>query len=174
MVITKNTTQVHAGFLHVFIDGVTAGYSEGGATIAVEQEVSEVNVDDFGSSPVDVTVQGTGATVTLRLAQVTNPEVLALLIPGTTITTSGNITRLQQGANTGNSLLSSAHELVLSGTKGSIYQQWRFHKAVAQEGFELEYNREDQTIAEVPFRVLPDPNKQGSTDQLYRYEQGPK
>src|SRR5262245_49594177 len=148
MVITKNTTQVHAGFLHVFVDGVTAGYSEGGATIAVEQEVSEINVDDFGSSPVDVTVQGTGATVTLRLAQVTNPEVMALLIPGSAVTTSGVVTRLNQGANTGLSLLNSAHQVVLSGSKGttagSPCQQWVFHKAVAQEGFELEYNREDQ------------------------------
>ena len=77
---------------------------------------------------------------------------------------------MEQGANVGLSLLSVAAEVVLSGTDGTTSQQWIFHKAFPEEGFELDYNRDDQSIAEVPFRVVPDPSKEGATDALYRYE----
>ena len=69
MVITKNTQNTHLGFLDVFLDGVTAGFTQGGATITIEKETSSIQVDDFGTAPVDVVVQGTGATVEVNFAQ---------------------------------------------------------------------------------------------------------
>ena len=172
MVISKKTSELHKGFLNVFIDGVTAGYTLGGATVELEQEVSSVNVDDFGSSAVDDIVQGNGAVVTLREAQVTNPNVLQLFVPGTVVTTSGAVTRLEQGAQAGVSLVDTASfQVVLSGSASkTLRQQWIFHVAYVKEGLELEYNNDTQTIAEFPIQVVPDPSKEGATDALYRHE----
>ena len=166
MVIVKNTTELSRGHLQVFLDGQTLGHTEGGATVSIERDVAETNVDDFGTSPVDTFVQGEGATVTLRSAQVVNLEVMSKLIPGSTLTASG----LEQSSSVGTSLLGSAFQLVLSGTNGVTSQQWTFHKANVVDSFDLEYNRDNQTIAEVPFRVFPDPAREGQSDQLWRYQ----
>ena len=112
----------------------------------------------------------------MRMAQVTNPNVLQLLIPGTVVTSSGTIERLEQGSNVGKSLLADfAHEVVLSGSAdATTRQQWIFHKAYVEEGTEFEYTNTDQTIGEIPFRVVPDPAKEGATDALWRHETFPE
>ncbi len=42
MVITKTTQNTHLGFLQVFLDGQTAGFTEGGATITIEKETTPI------------------------------------------------------------------------------------------------------------------------------------
>ena len=114
---------------------------------------------------VDKTIQDNGATVTLRFAQI-EPDVLSLAIPEGTLTASGTV---EVGSARGTSLLSVAKELVLSGTNGTTSQEWTFYKAFVEEGFELAYNEDEQTILEVPFRVVPDPDDLTRTDSLFKY-----
>ena len=166
MVITKNTQKTHLGFLQVFLDGVTAGFTQGGATITIEKETSSIQVDDFGTAPVDVVVQGTGATVEVNFAQI-EPEVISLVVPEGTLTASGTF---EVGATAGTSLLGLAKQLVLSGTNGVTSQQWTFHKAFVEAGTEIPYNQEDQSVLTVPFRVVPDPDRLSDSDALFKYE----
>lgn len=166
MVITKTTQNTHLGFLQVFLDGQTAGFTEGGATITIEKETTPIQVDDFGSTPVDVVVQGTGATVEINFAQI-EPEVISLVVPEGTLTASGTF---EVGGTSGVSLLGVAKQLVLSGTNGVTSQQWTFHKAFVEAGTEIPYNREDQSILTVPFRAVPDPDRLSDPDALLKYE----
>ncbi len=154
------------GFLQVFLDGQTAGFTEGGATITIEKETTPIQVDDFGSTPVDVVVQGTGATVEINFAQI-EPEVISLVVPEGTLTASGTF---EVGGTAGTSLLGLAKTLVLSGTNGTTSQQWTFHKAFVEAGTEIPYNREDQSVLTVPFRAVSDPDRLNDPDALFKYE----
>ena len=163
MVVTQDTGKTHAGHLKVFIDGVTAGVTLGGPEVAYEKEATDIDTDDFGL--VDKNITKNSAIVTVRFAQV-EPEVLALAIPEGTLTASGT---LEVGSARGTSLLSVAKKLVLSGTNGTNSQQWTYHKAFVEEGFELAYE-DGQSIIEVPFRVVPNPDNLTATDALFKYE----
>ena len=57
----------------------------------------------------------------------------------------------------------------MSGTNGTNSQQWTFHKAFVEEGFDLSYE-DEQSVIEVPFRVVPDPDNLTATDALFKYE----
>lgn len=162
--VTQDTSKTHAGHLKVFIDGASAGVTLGGPEITYEKETLDIETDDFGL--VDKTITTNTATATVRFAQV-EPDVLALAIPEATLTASGTV---EVGSARGTSLLSVARRLVLSGSNGTNSQQWTFHKAFVEEGFELAYNDEEQSVLEVPFRVVPDPNNLTRPDALFKYE----
>ena len=139
MPITLNTSETHAGALRVFIAGATAGVTVDEMTITYEQEVTPINTNEFGQG--DSVVLLNGATISFSLAQV-NEDVLALAVPGGTLTASGT---LEVGSTRGLSLLSTAQPLVLSGTNGTTSQQWTFHKAFVEEGWELGYQDEQSS-----------------------------
>jgi hypothetical protein len=161
--VTQDTSKTHAGHLKVFIDGASAGVTLGGPELTYEKEAVDIDTDDFGI--VDKSITTNSATVTVRFAQV-EPDVLALAIPEATLTASGTI---EVGSARGTSLLSVAKTLVLSGTNGTNSQQWTFHKAFVEEGFDLSYE-DEQSVIEVPFRVVPDPDNLTATDALFKYE----
>jgi hypothetical protein len=161
--VTQDTSKTHAGHLKVFIDGASAGVTLGGPELTYEKESVDIDTDDFGI--VDKSITNNSATVTVRFAQV-EPDVLALAIPEATLTASGTI---EVGSARGTSLLSVAKTLVLSGTNGTNSQQWTFHKAFVEEGFDLSYE-DEQSVIEVPFRVVPDPDNLTATDALFKYE----
>ena len=163
MPITINSSETHAGPLRVFIGGLTAGITVDEMTISYEQETTPLDSNEFGQ--LDSVVLSNGATVSFSLAQI-DPDVLDLAVPGGTLTGSGT---LEVGSTRGLSLLSTAQQLVLSGTNGTTSQQWTFHKAFVEEGWKLEY-QDEQSAIPLTFRVVPNPDDLEAQDALYKYE----
>jgi len=164
--VTVDATKTHAGFLSVTIDGVAVGVTQGGPNIAYEKETTDVLTDDFGL--VDKSIISNSAVWTIRMAQI-EPAVLALAIPEATLTASGTV---EVGSARGTSLLGLAVRVVVSGTDGTTSQQWTAPKAFVEGGFDLAYE-DEQTVLEVPFRLVPDPNNITETWALMTYETFP-
>jgi hypothetical protein len=102
MVITLDTAKTYAGPMRVYINGATAGVTEGTATVEIEKETSDIHTNEFGL--VDKVITDNGALVTVNFAQI-EPSVLALAIPEATLVTSGTRTLLYQNSTRGRSLL---------------------------------------------------------------------
>lgn len=164
--VTISTSETHAGALRVFLDDASAGVTVDEMTISYEQEVTPIRTNEFGQ--VDSVITTNGATISFNLAQL-DPDVLALAVPGGTLTASGTY---EVGSTRGDSLLGTASKLVLSGTNGTTSQQWTFSKAYVEEGAEIPYS-DDQSSIPVTFRAVPNPDDLESADALFKYETFP-
>ena len=166
MVTSLDTAKTYAGPMRVFINGSTAGVTEGTATVEIEKETNDIHTNEFGL--VDKVIAENGAVITVNFAQI-EPSVLALAVPEAQLVTSGTRTLLYGNSTRGRSLLGVAQPLVLSGTNGVVSEQWTFRKAFVEEGFEVEYG-DEQTVVEVKFRAVPDPTNPTGVDSLFKYE----
>lgn len=79
---------VKIGVCKVFFDGVDLGFTQGGVEVTVETETRQVNLDQFGQTPVNEYVMSRNVTVSVPLAE-TTVENLAITMPGAVINVLG-------------------------------------------------------------------------------------
>jgi len=84
----SNTRNVKLGVCQVIFAGVDLGYTKGGVEVSVETEKFEVNIDQFGITPINELVQGRNLTVSVPLAETTLENLVAIM-PGATLTAVG-------------------------------------------------------------------------------------
>jgi hypothetical protein len=84
----SDTKNVKMGVCQIFFDGEDQGYTIGGVEVSVTTETRDVQIDQFGQTPVNKVVMGRSITVKAPLAETTIRRMLAVM-PGATLVTNG-------------------------------------------------------------------------------------
>ncbi len=164
--VTKQTSTVIATSCEVLIDGVTLGHTQGAMTVIVKKESFDVNVNDFGPNlPVASFSLGTGATIEVPLAQY-ETAVLLEAIPEATSVSGG--AAVYVGDTTGTNFLDLAKTLTIQPRDGS--PQWFFPATFVADEFSVPFQLDEQTILNVTFKAIPDPNETTNSGSVFRVE----
>jgi len=110
--MASDTKNVKLGVCQVLFDGIDLGYTKGGVEVEVKTETHEVQVDQFGKTPINEYIMGRTVTVKVPLAETTLENMVAIM-PGATLKTSGTDKYVEVTSAVGIDLLSSAKELRL-------------------------------------------------------------
>ena len=165
MVVTKQTSTVIATAAEVFLDGVTLGHLNGPVEVTVEKESFNVITNDGGpAAPVGTFSLGTGATVTVPVAQY-EADVLIELIPEATLVSG---TSVYVGNTTGTNFQTLAKTLTVAPTDGSL--QVFFPAAYVAAAFPVPFQLDGQTTMPVTFQVITDPNDPTNSGSVMRWE----
>lgn len=166
MVIAKDTTEVIATTADVYLGGVILGHTQGAITITVNKATFNVNVNDFGPNvPVSTFSLGTGASIEIPLAQY-DTDILLEVIPEA-VAVSGTAA-VYVGDTTGTNLLNLAKSLTIAPKDGS--PQWSFPAAFVSDEFSVPFQLDEQTIMNVTFTAVPDPNNATASGSVFRVE----
>ncbi len=84
------TRNVKLGVCSVTFDGVDLGYTKGGVEIAVATTTKEVEVDQFGNSPINEYIMGRTCVAKVPLAE-TTLELMSRIMPGAVLTGTGGV-----------------------------------------------------------------------------------
>lgn len=153
-----NALQVEWGPVDVSINGVDVGHCKGGAEVTYEPDNKEVNVDKYGSTPVDVRFKGERLIAKVRFAEYTITN-LKSVIPQATFAGAAN-RRITIGKAAGSRGTDSAVQLVLHPSdKGTKVHDLVLYKAYPISSITIQHNLEDDKILEVEFLALVDENK---------------
>jgi hypothetical protein len=162
-----NNLYVAAGSL-VTLGGVDLGHTVDGAEISIERELTEVKTDLYGSTPVDMVVAGTKATVKLKLAEIT-AGVFSYVLPESDwdIGTS-NRESIHFGTKAGYQLRNDALQLVITpqGNNVNNAKTITFFKAVSTDNVTVAYKIDEQSVFEVTFTALVDESRNATDGRL--------
>lgn len=139
--------------------GTLYGHTKGGVTFSFERNFTDLTVDKYGSSPVNMALTGQDLKVTARLAE----PVLTYLrkaIPEGQYDSGSQSGKLGLGRDSGYLLRQNAVQLVFK-PLGSVNDDENIYiwKAVSSETVELDFTVEDQRILEITWRALIDENQ---------------
>ena len=84
----SDTRNVKLGVCSVIYDGVDLGYTKGGVEVEVQTGTKQVEVDQFGNSPINEYILSRSCMVTVPLAE-TTLENLVQIMPGATLSQTG-------------------------------------------------------------------------------------
>lgn len=86
--MASDTKNVKIGVCKVIFDGVDLGYTKGGVEVSVKTETHQVNIDQFGKTPVNEYVMGRSVNVKAPLAETTLDNLVATM-PGASLVQLG-------------------------------------------------------------------------------------
>lgn len=162
---TNNKVEnVKLGVCRVLFDGQDMGFTKGGVDVTVATETHEVQVDQYGQTPINEYVTGRTVTVKVPLAE-TTLENLAAIMPGATLVTSSttNTARVDVPTAVGTSLIELAKELVLhpiAKPDTDKSEDFIVHKAATAGALDYSYKLEDERIFNCEFKGYP--NEKGT------------
>lgn len=84
----SSTKNVRLGVCRVIYNGVDLGYTQGGVDVSVKTDTHQVNVDQFGKTPINEYIQGRTVTAKTPLAETTLDNLVAIM-PGASMQVSG-------------------------------------------------------------------------------------
>lgn len=88
--MASNTNNVKLGVCRVIFDGVDLGYTKGGVEVSVATSTHEIQVDQFGDTPIGELITGRTCSAKVPLAEVTLDNLLRIM-PGATLTQNGGV-----------------------------------------------------------------------------------
>lgn len=156
-----NIDNVNIGVCSVKFNNVDLGHTKDGVEVEYAKEVEDLTVDQYGSTPVDKVITGESIKATVKLAEDTLANLL-VAIPGASLQTGGNGSRLAVGQNAGALLSTYAKELVLHPNRYAAADESHdvvIYKAVATELAALSYKIDEQKVFEITFEGLIDETK---------------
>lgn len=154
-------SKVRIGPCKVTFNGVDVGHTKGGVSFNYEPSMTDLTVDQYGSSPVDAALTGENLTIVTRLAEITAANIGKAIASAET-ETGAQGTKVEIGANAGKLMSTVAAQLVLHPLKNAdadYSEDVTIYKAFASESVALDYSTEDQRVLEVTFRALIDEGK---------------
>lgn len=86
----SDTKNVKLGPCRIFYGGVDLGYTQGGVEVMVTTDTHEVNVDQFGKTVINETIQGRNVMAKVPMAE-TTLENLVKIMPGAKLVASGAV-----------------------------------------------------------------------------------
>lgn len=86
--MASDTKNVKLGVCQVFFDNVDLGYTQGGVEVSVTTDTRKVEIDQFGKTPINESIQGRQVSVKCPLAETTLRNLVKLM-PGSTLVTDG-------------------------------------------------------------------------------------
>ncbi len=153
-------SKVAIGACKVTLGGVDLGHTLDGVEIEIERETTELTVDQYGTTPVDIAITGTKGTVKLRLAE-PDANRLNSAYPEGLHTIGAQGERVGIGVEAGYLLRADAKELVLRPFKNVASanddEDVVFYKVVSNENVALNFKVDEQRAIEVTFTALADP-----------------
>lgn len=153
---------VKLGVCRVLFDGQDMGFTKGGVDVTVSTETHEVQVDQYGQTPINEYVTGRTVTVKVPLAE-TTLENLTAIMPGATLVTNSttNAARVDVPTAVGTSLIALAKELVLhpiAKPDTDKSEDFIVHKAATAGALDYSYKLEDERIFNCEFKGYPNDN----------------
>lgn len=153
-----NIENIKIGDVEVYVDDVHIGHTKGGVTFSFEREFTDLTVDKYGTSAIDMALTGNNLMVTVPLAEPTK-ENLSRAIPEGRYDEGVVDDKVGLGRTSGYLLRQNAVELRLhprknaaSNTDDDIF----IWKAVSSEAVELNFAIDEQQILEITYRALVD------------------
>ena len=153
----RDLSAIEAGPCQVKYDGVDVGHTQDGVEFNYEPDIRERNVDEYGTTAVELILVGENVTVAMRITQWELAN-LKIVIPAGLDGTS----YLGIGRKPGFKLGDQAKELVLhplENAGGDDSEDVTLWKAVPNSPVPIGYNNEGDRIFEVTFKALPDTTK---------------
>lgn len=108
----SDTKNVKIGVCRAYFDGQDLGYTKGGCEVEVSTETYKVEVDQFGKSPINEVVMGRMVKAKVPMAE-TTIDKMALIMPGSTVTSTGGSKASGTVTPTGNP--TNSQTLVING-----------------------------------------------------------
>jgi hypothetical protein len=157
--MASDTKNVKLGVCSVFFGGVDLGYTKGGVEVEVQTETHEVEVDQFGKSPIDEVIMGRTVTAKVPLAETTLENLVAIMPGAKLVDNSGKKTVVVPNA-VGTSLLKIAKELRFhpkSNADGDHSDDFSIPLAATAGGLQFAYQLENERIYNCTFKGYPNP-----------------
>jgi len=86
--MASNTENVKMGVCNVLFDGVDLGFTKGGVEVEVQTSTHEVNVDQFGETPIGEIIMGRTVSAKVPMAETTLENLVAIM-PGSELISDG-------------------------------------------------------------------------------------
>ena len=159
MATTSDVKNVKLGVCRVLFGGTDLGFTKGGVDVSVATETHEVQVDQYGQTPINEYIMGRTVTVKVPLAE-TTLENLAKIMPGATLVsdTVAQTARVDVPTGVGTSLLDFAKELVLhpvNKPENDKADDFVVHRAATAGALEFAFKLEDERIFNCEFKGYP-------------------
>lgn len=157
--MASDVKNVKLGVCRVLFDGQDLGYTKGGVDVSVATETHEVQVDQYGQTPINEYIMGRTVSVKVPLAE-TTLENLAKIMPGATLVTDAvsKTARVDVPTGVGTSLLDFAKTLTLhpiNKPESDKSDDFVVHKAATAGALEFAYKLEDERIFNCEFKGYP-------------------
>jgi|GEM_PF-2522556 len=137
--------------------GIVVGHILDGVELSAEREFTEINVDRYGKTPVDLILTGNNLTVKFKMAQ-TEWDQWNIAIPETSsFDGAGTADRADFGADAGYSLRADAGELVIHPERNvatDLTDDVTIYLAVSSESITVPMKIDEQRLIEVTMKAL--------------------
>jgi hypothetical protein len=158
--MASDTKNVKLGVCSVFFGGVDLGYTKGGVEVEVQTETHEVEVDQFGKSPIDEVIMGRTVTAKVPLAETTLENLVAIMPGAKLVDNAGKKVVVVPNA-VGTSLLKIAKELRFhpkSNAADDHSDDFAIPLAATAGGLQFAYQLENERIYNCTFKGYPSPS----------------
>lgn len=145
-----------AGPQKITYDGQDMGHTLDGVALEVQREFKDVNVDKYGTMPIDKVLTGQRARVTFKLAQDTFRQ-WDMAIPETSTIDGSAADRFDMGADAGTGLRAGAKQLVihpLSRATTDKTEDITLYLAASVEAVEVPYKNDEQKVIQVTMEAF--------------------
>ena len=156
---TGDVKNVKLGVCRVLFDGQDMGFTKGGVDVTVATETHEVQVDQYGQTPINEYVMGRTVTVKVPLAE-TTLENLTKVMPGAILVTDSTTkaARVDVPTAVGTSLVDLAKTLTLhpiNKPENDKSDDFIVHRAATAGALEFAYKMDDERIFNCEFKGYP-------------------
>lgn len=146
-----------AGPQRITHGGIVVGHTLDGVELEAERELTEVEVDRYGHTPIDLVLSGNNLRLKFKMAQ-TDWDQWNIAIPETSSHDgSAARDRADFGADAGYSLRQDAKVLVmhpLANAEDNYSEDLTIYLAVSSETISVPYKIDEQRVIEVTMRAL--------------------
>jgi hypothetical protein len=143
----------------ITFNGVNMGHTIDGITFTAERSFADINVDKYGTTPVDQILTGTKVMLKFKFAQTGWPQLDMAMPETSSYDGAGTLDRIDLGGDAGYSLRADAKLLVIHPMKNvatDLSDDITIYKAVSVEKIEIPYKIDEQQVVEVTMLALVD------------------
>lgn len=161
MANVPNIQNVTIGAATITWGGNTLGHTLGGAKLTFDRKFTELEVDKYGKTPVEMALNGQDLQIEVTLAEPI-VDYIASSIPEGTLLTGGVGKKMGLGVDAGATLRQYAKQLILHPValpNTNVSQDVVIYQAVSVDKLEMDYVVDKQRVYKVMFRALVDENR---------------
>jgi len=158
--MASDTKNVKLGVCKVLYNEVDLGYTKGGVEVSVTTDTHEVNVDQFGKTPINEYIMGRKVTVKVPLAETTLDNLVKIMPGAVLVSDATDPTKKVVNVPTaiGTNLLDIAQELVLHPVgkpESDKSDDFTVFKAATAGALNFAYQLENERIYSCEFNGYP-------------------
>lgn len=155
---TSSLDNVTIGAASISWGGVSLGHTLGGAKFTFDRKFTELEVDKYGKTPVELALNGQDLMIEVTLAEPV-ADFIANALPEATLVDGSLHSKIGLGVDAGVGLRQYAKQLVLHPLKNDVSDlsgDIVIYQAVSYDKLELDYTVDKQRVFKVNFRALVD------------------